>query len=322
MRRIFGLFILILCLPFGLLAQPNLAAPINSPGLPADSTFIAPYNFYFDTTNLFVQSGFHPGDQVPDFTLYDTASAAYNLSTLLSDGKPLLLITVSLTCPSSRSGMVNVLPDLITLYGTQVHFLMVYTLDAHPLNPDLCPYTATINTLQQNYLDTILYHQAVRYAHRKQMAKRFLQRYNTTASLVLDDPANNYWNNFGPAPNNAYLITPGGTVFTKYGWFSREKPLIIQDIALLLATVGTNELPASNSISLYPNPSDGNATISVNTNSEWSYFVRDLSGKLIYSEEHISSNSEAVSAAELASGMYLVEVVTAEERRQLRFVRN
>lgn len=322
MRRIFGLFILILCTSFWLKAQPNLAAPINSPGLPADSTFIAPYNFYFDTTDLFVQSGFHPGDQVPDFTLYDTASAGYTLSALLSDGKPLLLISVSLTCPSSRNGMVNVLPDLISLYGTQVHFLMVYTLDAHPLNPDLCPYTGTINTLQQNYLDTILYRQAVRYAHRKQMAKRFLQRYNTTASLVIDDPGNNYWNNFGPAPNNAYLITPGGIVYTKYGWFSREKPLIIQDISMLLGTIGISETSANSSVSLYPNPSNGNATISVNTTSEWSYTVRDLSGKLIYSQDHISSSTAAISAAELASGMYLVEVVTPEERRQLRFVRN
>lgn len=322
MRQFTGLLVLFFCFPFWLKAQPSLGAPINSPGLPADSTFIAPYNFYFDTTDQFVVSGFHPGDVVPDFTLYDTASAGFNLSAVLSDGKPLLLITVSLTCPSSRSGMVNVLPDLINIYGSQINFLIVYTLDAHPVNPDLCPYTGTINTLFINYQDTILYPQARRYVHRKQMAKDFLQRYNTSVNLVIDGPGNEYWSNFGPAPNNAYLITPSGMVFTKYGWFSRQEQDITQDIAILLATANVNENTTDNSVSLYPNPSDGNTMISVKTNDTWSYYIRDLSGKLIYSKENISTSSAELSEAVLASGLYLIEIATAEERHQLRLVRN
>ena len=322
MIRTLTLFLLFLIAPFCLPAQANLLPSINTPGLPPDSAFIAPYNFYIDTSDLFVQSGFHTGDILPDFTLYDTASQPYTLSSVLSDGKPVLLVSISLTCPASRSSMFYVLPDLVALYGNDVNFILVYTLDAHPVYPDLCPYSGNVNTLQINFQDSILFLQARRYYHRKQMATRFINQFSPAANVLVDGPGNEYWNNFGPAPNNAYLIAPNGMVFSKYGWFGRSKIQLLQDIPILLNTVGVNENTADKSISLYPNPSDGTTTIRVNESGPWSFYVRDLSGKLLFSKENINSNSASLSEAELASGLYLVEIVTPEERRQLRFVRN
>lgn len=321
MYRILTL-ILVFLTPFCLPAQVNLPWSINTPGLPADSTLIDPYTTYIDTSDLFLQSGYHAGDIVPDFTLYDTASQAITLSALLSEGKPLVLVSVSYTCPASRSSMAQVLPTLVAMYGSQVNFLLVYTMEAHPLFPDLCPYTGTVNTMMQNYQDSVLYPQAKKYFHRKTMAAAFINRYHPGVPVLIDGTGNEFWNNFGPAPNNAYLITATGMVFAKYGWFSRSEIQLLQDIPILLSSVGVNEQNAAPAVSLYPNPASGNTIIQTGETKAWSYRVYDLSGKPVLSMENIATPNAELSAAELPAGMYLVEIATSEKRYQFRLVRN
>jgi hypothetical protein len=94
---------------FPTFSQVILPYSINTAQFPSDSAPIVPRVPYFDTSNTFIQSGFHAGDIVPDFTLYDTANHVNQLSWILAQGKPVLLASVSLTCPLSRRSMVQVL---------------------------------------------------------------------------------------------------------------------------------------------------------------------------------------------------------------------
>ena len=39
-------------------------------------------------------------------------------------------------------------------------------------------------------------------------------------TILVDAPGNDWWLNFGQAPNNAYLILTDGKVHSKQGWFN------------------------------------------------------------------------------------------------------
>jgi hypothetical protein len=117
-----------------------------------------------------------------------------------------------------------------------VNFVLVYTLEAHPEAPDYSPYFDTEYLTQQNINDSIFYRQPVNYYQRKMLAKNFIHRYtpNGTVKVLIDDPANHYWYNFGPTPNNVYIPTPAGRAYSKYVWMSHSKPNLVADLAELL----------------------------------------------------------------------------------------
>lgn len=304
-------------------AQSNLLPSIGVNALPADTTQVDPFSFYIDSTDLFLQSGYQAGDIVPDFTFYDTASQTHSLSAILSDGKPLVLVTVSLTCPGSRSGMETVYPQLYNSFGNQVNFLFVYTLEAHPMGPDLCPFSGTVNTTSANLQDSILFPQPNRYGYRKNMAGRFIQRYDSIPfALAIDGPANEYWNHFGPAPNNAYLIAPSGMVYRKYGWFSRSRLELTGDIPALLNSLGTAEAPVPLLTSLYPNPSGGDVYLHTNTRGPWSLFIYDAQGRIVSSRPNIQEQDISFSEAELPAGIWFFEIVYGDEMNTIRLARN
>lgn len=318
MRQSFVFIFLFSC--FSAFSQVVLPYSINNGPLPSDSDQVVAYTPYIDSTDLFIASGFHTGDTVPDFTLYDTASQAHQLETILSDGKPVLLASVSLTCPASRRSMQLVLPTLTANYGSQVNFVLVYTLEAHPIGPDFCPYSDTVNTTVQNYQDSILFPQPVNYYQRKRMAKRFSNLFAPAATLVIDGPGNEFWSAFGPAPNNAYLLTPEGVVYRKYGWMSRSVTDIMQDIPDLLLTTGTQSPVSADLISVYPNPSNGPATVSVKGANTWYLSIYDLSGRCVATEEDIHAQTADLEQYHLANGTYLLLIRTATAQKNLPFI--
>ncbi|HTL81468.1 MAG TPA: hypothetical protein VL651_07180, partial [Bacteroidia bacterium] len=250
-------------------AQSLLSHSINSPVLPIDSAIIDSVATYIDSTSEFVSSGFQVGDTVPDFTLFDTGYVAVTLSNVLDDGKPVMLIASSYSCPVSRRGMTQVLPDLVAQFGAQVNFIVVYTEEAHPVTPDWSPYYNGVFTTTENYHDSVLIHQEEYFVQRKQEARLFSSIYNPQTPVLIDGCANEYWRNFGPAPNNAYLLLPSGVVLKKYGWFANEKPQIITDIDSLVIPMGASGIPGT-AFTVFPVPAFSQEKIQTDFPGEWS----------------------------------------------------
>lgn len=191
--------------------QPGIG--LNS--LPSDTDSICPIPVY---TGSFNNTGYAVSDTVPDFTLYDLNGTAYTLSALLQNNTPVLLISSSLTCPVYR-GKIPVINQMASVYGSLLQIFIVYTVEAHPVI-DISPYSGTVWTTSSNQTENILFRQPVTYGERKSMVDTMLSLFTINVPVLIDGPCNNWWLNYGPAPNNAYLIKTDGTVAAKHPWFN------------------------------------------------------------------------------------------------------
>jgi hypothetical protein len=211
------------------MAQPTLLPSIGIGALPADSDPICTLP---NQTPPITSCGRPEGESAADFTLYDMDGNPFNLEEALLLGKPVLVISSSYTCPVFRN-KVPVINDVVSLYGSLLTTIIVYTPEAHPYL-DVSPYFGAVNTGQENINAGILYEQPETYGERKAVLQALLDSMQIDAPIYLDGPCNNWWNYYGPQPNNAYLIDTDGSIFRHHDWLHRNDDDIFCDIDSLL----------------------------------------------------------------------------------------
>ncbi|MDQ3110999.1 MAG: T9SS type A sorting domain-containing protein [Bacteroidota bacterium] len=194
----------------------NLLPAINSGILPANNDPVCSSPYYINTD--FDTSGYDVGELVNDFTLFDKYGNGFQLSAVLSQGKPVLLIAGSLTCPVFRQQVADINAVYAT-YAAYINTNVIYTIEPHPT--DTSPYSGNINVTNQNLNQGILYAQPTTYLQRKDLVDTLLQTINLNCPLYIDGPCNEWWHAYGPAPQNAYLIDTSGIVVLKHGWFNQ-----------------------------------------------------------------------------------------------------
>lgn len=218
------------CLAWGSAsAQPDLLPSIGIGALPSDNDPICTLPFQ---TPPITSCGRPEGEQAADFNLYDIDGDAFNLESALLLGKPVLMISSSYTCPVFRD-KVPVINDVVANYGSQLTTIIVYTPEAHPI-VDISPYFGAVNTGQTNINAGILYEQPETYGERKAIVQDMMDAMQIDAPIYLDGPCNEWWNYYGPQPNNAYLIDADGTIFRHHDWLHRNDDDIYCDIDSLL----------------------------------------------------------------------------------------
>ena len=104
-----------LCIIF-LSAQAQLQSFIGLNSLPPDSTSICTIPWYLGS---FYTSGLTAGSYAHDFKLYDSNGDSLVLSQKLANGKPVLLIAGSLTCPVFRDKIATI-NQIVNTYGSQL----------------------------------------------------------------------------------------------------------------------------------------------------------------------------------------------------------
>jgi len=215
MNKILTLVFLTFCatatLAQGPVLHPSLGLPTEP--LPSDAICVVT-----DYNNDFENNGPDVGDTATDFTLYSISGTPYTLSQRLGIGRPVLMIGGSYTCPIFRN-KVALINNIAQQFAGQLEVVIVYTIEAHP-ETDLSPYTGLVNPTQQNINQGILYDQPTTYTERLAIAQ---DMFNATAvqesMVVFDGPCNPWWNHYGPAPNNSYLIDTTGIIVSKHPWF-------------------------------------------------------------------------------------------------------
>jgi len=218
-----------------LYAQPVLKPGIGIGALPSDADSICYAPWYLGS---FYTSGLQAGDTAADFTLYDLNGDSLNLRDALGHGRPVLLVAGSYTCPVFRS-KVDVINDVVAMYGGQLDVYVIYTIEAHP-DSDTSVYFGYVNPTTQNIQQGVLYRQPLNYGERKQIVTDMLSSMSISARVFIDGPCNNWWSFYGPAPNNAYLLDTDGIVYSKHGWFDRFPDNIYCAIDSLLGTSSGN----------------------------------------------------------------------------------
>ena len=89
------------------------------------------------------------GDTMADFTLWDINGDSVTLSSVLTSGKRVLMVSGSYTCPIFRDHMTD-LNAVAAQFSNEIECFVVYTAEAHPtgspkpssgnLNPTNPPY--------------------------------------------------------------------------------------------------------------------------------------------------------------------------------------
>jgi hypothetical protein len=164
----------------------------------------------------FENVGYLPGDTVNDFTLFSYQGEERILSEMLSDGLPVLLINGNYTCWRFRD-QIDAINSVATYYEGQLKVFVVYTVEAHP-HIDISPYFGEVWTGSRNFSDDVLLRQPTTYGERQENIDVMLGAFNLVPEILLDGPCNQWWEFYGPAPNNAYLIDPTGIVQFRHVW--------------------------------------------------------------------------------------------------------
>ncbi len=227
--RFCSLFVLF----FSLAMQPlqvkaQLGPSLTSPGAPQASDPICTIPLYLGS---FYTTGPAVGSLSPDFTLHGLNGDSLHLAGLLAGGKPLLLVNGSLTCPVFRN-KIPALEQMALAYAGLLEVAIVITVEAHPT--DVSPYFGYVNITSQNQQEGILYPQPLSYGDRANLAQIAVNHSNITVPVYLDRPCQEWWNYFGPAPNNAYVFLPNGQIAIKHGWFHRTPDQMFCDLDSIL----------------------------------------------------------------------------------------
>lgn len=217
-----------------LFAQVPLNSFVGPTHLPADSDPISEIPIYPETTTNLAEP--LEGQLVHDFKLYTLEGDSVQLSGVLNDGKPILLVGCNYTCYVFR-GKIDVINEMQSLYGDQINIFLMYTVEAHPV-VDFSPYFGYENVGADNYAEGILYRQPTTYGERKEIVADMLANETINVPVLIDGPTNEVWLNYGTNPNPGWLIAPDGIVYDAQKWFDKEPDNMYASIDSILNLVG------------------------------------------------------------------------------------
>lgn len=167
--------------------------------------------------NLDPASGPAVGAEAPNFTLADLDGAPVSLADLR--GKPVVMEFGSYTCPIFR-GKINAFEELQKQYGSTVHFVLVYTREAHPIDGWEIP--------AQTENDIVI-KQHTTYDERLTCAKRTRDELGVTTRILVDDIDNTVTTQYAGAPNRGYVLDADGKVVSKQVWINVSQTRLVLD---------------------------------------------------------------------------------------------
>ncbi|WP_327097535.1 redoxin domain-containing protein [Nocardia vinacea] len=143
------------------------------------------------------------GDPIPRIDLPTIEGGRFSTDSMVADGRPVLLVFGSLTCPVTESAGPGLL-DLHRRYGDAIRFVVVNVREAHP-GADI-PQPSAIEEKMRN--------------------TRALGRHHGFAfEVAVDDIDGTVHRAFGTRPSSAYIIDPSGTIVFRAHWSNRREPL-------------------------------------------------------------------------------------------------
>lgn len=168
---------------------------------------------------MFAARGVQPGQPLPPLSLVDLDGRPIELSSI-QQGKPMVLVTASLTCNVARRQQKDV-DALHRQFGDAVAVVVIYTIDAHPKG-DVCPYTGKEWVPKDNIRDEVLVRQPTTLDERLTLARQYQKRFSDAAQVLVDTMDNASWQALGQAPNLGLLIDQRGIVKVRHGWFDSK----------------------------------------------------------------------------------------------------
>ncbi len=155
--------------------------------------------------------GPRPGDAAPAFELAGVTGETVTLASLR--GKPVVIEFGSYTCPVFRR-QVEPLQALQARFGDTVHWVLVYTKEAHPVDG---------NAVGINQREGIEITQHVSFEKRLEAATLCRRTMNLKATVLVDGIENKVTESYGGYPNRGFVIDAGGKVVSRQNWIDADK---------------------------------------------------------------------------------------------------
>jgi len=155
-----------------------------------------------------------------DFQLRNNRTGSDDSLSTALETQPVMLEFASYTCPVAE-GKINDTIRMSETYQGQVHFIVVYTIEAHPKAPDVSPYSG-----EESVLGYSNYSQPTTFTQRHENCQQ-MQSYGKLVEVLVDDltdsNANPVWCSYGTCANSAWLIAQNGTITLSQNWFNPEQ---------------------------------------------------------------------------------------------------
>jgi len=134
-----------------------------------------------------------------------------------------MLINASYTCDFSRANIES-FKAVGEKYKDKIETVIVYTIDAHPVDVP-SPYSAdsAVWIPPHNVRDSIAAPQPKTYGDRIDLSKKWTEKYDISFPVLVDNPDNDYWVEFGQAPNMCYIIDEKGIVEYRETWYNEKR---------------------------------------------------------------------------------------------------
>ncbi len=155
--------------------------------------------------------GPQPGEPAPAFELTGVTGETVTLASLR--GKPVVIEFGSYTCPVFRR-QVEPLQTLQARFGDNVHWVLVYTKEAHPVDG---------NVAGINRREGIEVPQHVSFQKRLEVAKVCREKLNLKARVLVDGIENKVTDAYGGHPNRGFVIDADGKVVSRQNWIDADR---------------------------------------------------------------------------------------------------
>jgi hypothetical protein len=151
-----------------------------------------------------------PGDPIPHLDLPTTDGGRFSNATIAANGRPVVLVFGSLTCPVTESAGAG-LVQLARTYSQVADFVVVNVREAHPGRKIPQPQTV---------------------AEKTRNAAALKAHHGFDFDVAIDDLDGTVHRAFGTRPSSAYLLDPSGTIVFRAHWSNSVSALgkALQDL--------------------------------------------------------------------------------------------
>jgi hypothetical protein len=223
-------------------AEPQPGSPTSAPGEAAKPALSRALVSGYDRADaLGGAAGPGVGATAIDFVLKDIQGDEQSLSGLLAE-KPVLMVLGSYTCPVFRETCAAT-EALYSRYGDKVNFIVVYTIEAHPVG-SASPYSDQESPSTYSVdLQGSPVRQPSTYDERVLLGRKTAAEAGISVPVLIDEMDNPVWCTYGAAPNAAYLIGSDGRVIAEQRWYD-PKQIESAILTYLGGSDGTNPAEA------------------------------------------------------------------------------
>lgn len=169
---------------------------------------------HFDSTSPAV------GAPAPDFELQDIHGNTIKLDDIIG-GKPVVLQLGSHSCPVYRYRRFG-MASLYREYKHKAKFLVVYTLEAHPVGAK-SPYADGEWLTWWNRFAGVRVPQAVSADERHEQARRSHDTLEIGYTMVTDQMDNTIWRAYGAVSSPAFVIDRNGQIVLRQVWVNPKE---------------------------------------------------------------------------------------------------